>query len=141
MPQFIDISMTVEGKPKGSGGPEITYITHEETVQSMGVNVYGLQPSAFDIRGGKYCAMERVYMTTHDTTHLDAPWHYAPTSEGKPAKKIDEIPLRWCFGDGVLLDFHHKKAEEEITSKDLLASLDTIGYELKPWDIVFIKSK
>ena len=140
MPRFIDISMTLEGKAKGSGGPEVTYVTHEETVESMGVKIYGLPAAAFDIRGGKYCALERVCLTTHDITHLDAPWHYAPTAEGKPAKKIDEIPLNWCFGDGVLLDFHHKRAGEEINSQDLKAALAKIGYELKPWDIVLIRT-
>jgi len=69
-------------------------------------------PKFIDLRGGKYCALERACLTTHDTSHLDAPWHYAPTSEGKPAKKIDEIPLEWCYGDGVVLDFHHKKAKD-----------------------------
>ena len=30
-------------------------------------------------------------MGVHSTTHIDAPWHYGPTCEGRPAKKIDEI--------------------------------------------------
>jgi len=118
----------------------ITYVCHEETVQSLGVNLYGLKPGDFDIRGGKYCALERVSLTTHDGSHLDAPWHYAPTSEGKPAKTIDEIPLEWCYGDGVVLDFHHKKTGEGITAREVGEALVKIGYELKPRDIVLIRT-
>ncbi len=38
---------------------------------------------------------------------MDAPWHYAPTSEGKPARTIDEVPLDWCYGSGIVLDIRH----------------------------------
>ena len=140
MPTIIDLSLSVKNKEHPGEGPEITYISHEESVHSRGISMYGLTPDHFDIRGGRYCALERVCMTTHDTSHLDAPWHYAPTSEGKPSKKIDEIPLEWCYGDGVLLDFHHKKAGEEISAKEVEEALDKIGYELKPWDIVLIRT-
>lgn len=34
-----------------------------------------------------------VSMGLHSTTHLDAPWHYGPVVEGKPAKTIDQVPL------------------------------------------------
>jgi hypothetical protein len=43
-------------------------------------------------------------MGVHSTTHIDAPWHYGPTSGGAPAKTIDEIPLERCIRPGVILD-------------------------------------
>ncbi len=49
-------------------------------------------------------AWEEVGMDTHAGTHLDAPYHFGPTAEGKPAKRIDEIPLEWCFSDGAGYD-------------------------------------
>nr|HDO81090.1 cyclase family protein [Candidatus Bathyarchaeota archaeon] len=69
---------------------------------------------------------------------LDAPWHYAPTSEGKPAKTIDEIPLEWCYGDGVILDMRHKPQGSGITVEDLKEALEKINYKIKPGDIVMI---
>jgi kynurenine formamidase len=57
-------------------------------------------------------------------------------SEGKPAKTIDEIPLEWCYGDGVVLDFTHKKAGEAIVVVDVEEALKKIKYNLKPFDIV-----
>ena len=55
---------------------------------------------------GQGWAIERVQLTTHNGTHLDAPWHYHPTmNEGQHAWTIDEVPLEWCFQPGVKLDF------------------------------------
>jgi len=142
MTQFIDLSVTVKetaGIQDGHGEMQITYVSHEESAREC-ARVYGLEPSDFDTRGGKYVAVERVCLGTHDTTHLDAPWHYGPTSEGKPSKTIDQVPLEWCYGDGVVLDFHHKNAGEGITAKEVEDSLDKIGYQLKPRDIVLIRT-
>ncbi|MDP2906516.1 MAG: DNA polymerase/3'-5' exonuclease PolX, partial [Nanoarchaeota archaeon] len=63
--------------------------------------------------------VEKIVLSTHSGTHLDAPWHYAPVSEGKKAKTIDQIPLEWCYGNGVVLDFRRKKDGALITVKDL----------------------
>ena len=55
-------------------------------------------------------AVETITLTTHSGTHLDAPYHYHPTMDrGRPSHTIDEIPLEWCYGNGVLLDFRHKE--------------------------------
>lgn len=142
MTRFIDLSVTLQnrtGVQYGHGEPEITYMSHEESAAKR-ASVYGLEPGDFAIRGGKYAAIERVCLGTHDTTHLDAPWHFAPTSEGKPAKTIDQIPLDWCYGDGVVLDFHHKKTGEAITAREVEKALVMIGYQLKPRDIVLIRT-
>ena len=71
---------------------------------------------------------------------MDAPWHYGPTSEGKPARTIDQVPLEWCCGDGVLLDFTHRKKGEVISKDDVVVALEKIDYKLKPGDIVLIRT-
>ena len=45
---------------------------------------------------------------THNSTHVDAPWHYNSTIAGEPAQTIDELPLDWFFSDGVVLDMTAK---------------------------------
>ena len=35
---------------------------------------------------------------THNSTHVDAPWHYNSTIGGERAQTIDELPLDWFFG-------------------------------------------
>ena len=51
-----------------------------------------------DLPDGKGWAVETVKLSTHNGTHLDAPWHYHPTmNEGERSWTIDEVPLDWCF--------------------------------------------
>lgn len=79
-------------------------------------------------------------MGVHSTTHLDAPWHYAPTVAGQPAKTIDQIPLDWCYGEGVMIDMSHKADLDPITVADLQAELLRTGVVLKPGMIVLIRT-
>jgi len=53
---------------------------------------------------------------------------------GSKALTIDEIPLEWCFGNGVLLDFRHKEDGDYITVKDLKSALEEIKYKIQPRD-------
>ncbi|MHB9155825.1 MAG: cyclase family protein, partial [Endomicrobiales bacterium] len=54
------------------------------------------------------------------------------------ARRIDEIPLEWCYGDGVVLDLRHKKAGELIGENDIVEALRRIDCTLKPLDIVLL---
>lgn len=134
--RFIDLSASLENDG-GKFSEEIKYIDHEEAVEIFAKR-RGV--AASDLPDGKYCAVENVSLSTHTKTHMDAPWHYGPTSEGKQAKTIDEIPLEWCYGDGVVLDFSHKKRGEPITVEDVRQALNKIGYTIKPFDIVLIRT-
>ena len=133
---IIDLSAPLENAA-GKPSEEIKYVGHEESVETL-ARPRGL--AASDLPNGKYCAIEHVSLTTHSKTHMDAPWHYGPESEGKPAKTIDEIPLEWCYGNGVVLDLSHKKRGELITAEDVQETLSKIGYEIKPYDIVLIRT-
>jgi len=79
-------------------------------------------------------------MGVHASTHIDAPWHYSATCDGKPAKTIDEVPLEWCFGEGVVIDMKHKKDFDAITSRDIISFLEKENITLKPGMIVLIKT-
>jgi kynurenine formamidase len=92
------------------------------------------------LRGGLGWANDTIALSTHGTTHVDAPWHYAPTSEGKPARTIDQLPLEWFYADGVVLDCRHRGHGEAIEIADLETALAAIGYTLKPRDIVLIRT-
>ncbi|MEO1261490.1 MAG: cyclase family protein [Bacteroidota bacterium] len=79
-------------------------------------------------------------MGVHSTTHIDAPWHYAPTCEGKPAKTIDQVPLDWCFGEGIVIDMKHKPDFEAISVVDIQQFLNENKLAIKPNMIVLIKT-
>jgi kynurenine formamidase len=77
---------------------------------------------------------------THNSTHVDAPWHYNSTIAGTRAETIDELPLEWFFADGVVLDMTAKADGEKIEVADLEAELDRIGHALKELDIVLVRT-
>lgn len=79
-------------------------------------------------------------MGVHATTHIDAPWHYAPFCDGKPAKTIDQIPLEWCFGEGVVIDMKHKPDFEAITPDDIARFTEEKQLDIKEGTIVLIKT-
>jgi kynurenine formamidase len=81
-----------------------------------------------------------VTLATHSGTHIDAPYHYHPTSGGQPARTIEEVPLRWVMGDGVVLNVVDVDRVEGIREADVRAELDRIDYELKPYDIVLLRT-
>ncbi len=137
MRKIIDLSVSLTPSDKSVRPPKIEYVSHEKSAERSAM-AYGIR--AEDLREGKYAAIEHINLTTHDTTHLDSPYHYYPTSEGRKAKTIDEVPLEWCFCDGVVLDFHHKDKGEKITAEEVEQTLSEMGYELKPLDIVLIRT-
>lgn len=79
-------------------------------------------------------------MGVHSTTHIDAPWHYSPTVGGKPAKTIDQIPLEWCYGDGIVIDMTHKADFDPITVEDIEADLAKSGATIQAGNIVLIRT-
>ncbi len=79
-----------------------------------------------------------VSMGVHAATHIDAPWHYAPEVGGQPAKTIDQIPLEWCYSDGVVINMTHKADFEEITLADIRENLQQTGAVIQPGTIVLI---
>jgi kynurenine formamidase len=75
---------------------------------------------------------------THNSTHVDAPWHYNSRIRGERAQTIDELPLDWFFGPGVVLDMTAKGEGEPIGVDDIEAELGRVGHELGDRDIVLV---
>ena len=90
--------------------------------------------------GGLAWANETIHLSTHGTTHVDAPWHFGPVAGGEPAKTIDQVPLDWCYGPGVLLDVRDIDPRGTASVDDLQRSLDEIDHRLKPGEIVLIQT-
>jgi kynurenine formamidase len=60
---------------------------------------------------------------------------------GARAITIDEVPLDWCFGPGVKLDFRHLPDGHVVTAAELEAELARIGHVLRPLDIVLCNTR
>lgn len=140
--RFVDLSISIEPDLPSDPPimiPKIDFVNHTQGASQMEEFFPGLKKE--QLPAGLGWAIEFLTLTTHSGTHLDAPYHYHPEMDkGKPALTIDEVPLEWCFNDGVLLDFRHKADGERITVEDLEQELERIGHELKPLDIVLIQT-
>ena len=137
MVRIIDLSVPTEDSPSE---PLPVKVTHEAHQQAVGVMKMFFGCSEQDLPQGMGWANDSVTMGAHAGTHVDAPWHYSPTTEGKRAKTIDQMPLEWFYHDGVVLDMRHKPRGSGVAVDDLKAALKKINYKIKPWDIVMIQT-
>ncbi|MET0703863.1 MAG: cyclase family protein [Mycobacterium sp.] len=142
MRTLIDISVPLQAgiasDPPGLR-PEIDYLSHQDTVGDLLSFFPGATKA--DLPDGEGWAIERVSMTTHSGTHLDAPYHYASTMDnGQRAITIDEVPLEWCLQPAVKLDFRHFADGYVVTPDDIDTELDRIGHTLAPLEIVVVNT-
>ncbi|GAB3588345.1 cyclase family protein [Amycolatopsis endophytica] len=142
MTRFVDISMSLEnGVPSDPPGYEfrIDYTSHQETLAVLQKRYAGLQPE--ELPNSEAFALETVRLSTHNGTHVDAPWHYSSLMEdGSKPLTIDEMPLDWFMRPGVKLDFRHFDDGYVATAADVEAELDRIGHDLRPLDIVVVNT-
>jgi hypothetical protein len=78
-------------------------------------------------------ATYRVELSDHVGTHMDSLRHLGDHSPG-----AEGIPLEYCYGDGVVLDFRHKERGSGISSEEVQLAFEKIAYMLKPLDIILI---
>src|SRR5689334_7618453 len=139
--RLIDLSVPLQHDAPSEPLPaKIHYVTHDAEGLAQMKQFFGVREEDLVWSGGKGWAVEEIHAITHTGTHVDAPYHYGATSEGKPARRIDEVPLEWCYAPGVVLDVRHVAAGQEITADHLRLALERIGYTLKPLDIVLLQT-
>ncbi len=140
--RYVDLSVPLEAGIVSDPPimlPEIEYLSHDQTAEQVMSFFPGLKKQ--DLPGGEGWAVERLTIATHNGTHLDAPYHHHSTmNNGERALTIDEVPLDWCFNQGVKLDFRHFDDGYIVSAKDVEAELKRIGHELSPLDIVVINT-
>ena len=141
--RIVDLSVALDDNPANEPAgyaPSIDYVDHAQSAGDVCAFFPGLVPA--DLPDSEGWAIERVRLTTHNGTHLDAPYHYATTMDGGArAITIDEVPLDWCFGDGVKLDFRHLPDGHVVTAAEVEAELARIGHALRPRDIVLVNTR
>lgn len=141
--QIIDLSIAIENdviSDPAPFNPKVEYFDHEMTAGQMAAFFPGLTKA--DLPDGEGWAVERVELITHNGTHLDAPYHFASTmNKGERAITIDEVPLEWCIGPGVKLDFRRLEDGYVVTADDVEAELRRIRHEVKPGEIVVVNTR
>jgi len=147
--KIVDLSLPIDEKAFEVHKVEIERTSHKAGIEKfnrviMGKTIAGKIKYLLgkrilkkeDLPDEEFLSLETVHSPVHIGTHLDYSFHYGSRSEGRQAKTADEIPLEYCYQNGVRLDFTHKKASSTINSKDVSGALEKINYQLKPLDIV-----
>ena len=135
--KLFDLSIPTEESPSE---PLPIAVAHQLHAASAAQMASFFAATVADLPKGLGWANDMVNMNAHAGTHVDAPWHYYPTCADQPARTIDQMPLEWFYGDGVVLDFRHKARGGLISAAEVAAALEKIGYTLKPGDIVLIQT-
>jgi kynurenine formamidase len=126
--KLIDLSMPVHNNmvtfPRIVRPALLMYESWTEFAERIGAAEHGVD---------WLTASYMVSLSDHVGTHIDSLRHLrddAPGPEG--------IPLEYCYGDGVVLDFSYKEFGDGISAADIEAALKKIKYQLKALDIVLI---
>jgi kynurenine formamidase len=139
--RFVDLSAPITSDPPETPDAlrtEIEFAAHEQGAQAIEA-MFGVGRELLREREG-WAVETFLRFGTHNSTHVDAPWHYNSTVEGAIAKTIDELPLEWFHAPGVVLDFAAKADGDAITTEEIEAELSRIGHELAPLDIVLVRT-
>ena len=96
--------------------------------------LFGVPPE--QLRDGEGWATETfLRFGTHNSTHVDAPWHYNSRIAGERARAIDELPLEWFYAPGVVVAATDRGDGEALSADDVQARLPR---DLRPLDIVLV---
>ncbi len=139
---IIDLSRALENDVPADPptlGPSIEYRDHRSGAAEMAAMFPGLRPD--QLPNGEGWAVEVLKITTHNGTHVDAPWHYASTMNGgEPAWTIDQVPLDWFFRPGLKLDFRDAPDGHVVTAAELQRAVAATKHQIQPLDIVLMNT-
>ena len=113
--RIVDLSAPISASPPETPEPlrtDIEFLDHAGGAAQI-ESLLGVPKRL--LRDGEGWATETfTRLGTHNSTHVDAPWHYNSVIGGEPAQAIDELPLDWFFADGVVLDMTTKADGEAV---------------------------
>lgn len=140
--KLIDLSVSItDGLPVDPDQQiaKINYVKHGSSLSISSTLACLPGAAREDLKEGFGWAVDLLTLGSHTGTHMDAPYHYHPTmNHGESAWTIDQIPLEWCIGNGVVLDFTDKPDGYVCKTRDLEECLDKMKYQLRQGDIVLI---
>ena len=102
---LIDLSAPIRSDTTEVPEPLRTEIQFEDHAAGAAAieTLFGVSPELLRDREG-WATETFLRFGTHNSTHVDAPWHYNSTIGGRRARTIDELPLEWFFAPGLVID-------------------------------------
>lgn len=135
--RLVDLSRPLGPTESEPSPPRLRRITHREGAE-LWEQMFGIPQSVLPM--GLGFAGEIVESSTHASTHVDAPFHYAPLCEGRRARTVDEMPLSWFVGPAVVVDVSDLPDGYMIPAEEVEARLREMGCSLSPGDIVLFRT-
>lgn len=140
MRRIVDLSAPISSSPPETPTfqrNEIAYFDHAAGASEIEA-LYGVPPRL--LRNGEGWTRETVTLGTHNSTHVDAPFHYNSTIQGHRADPIDALPLDWFLGPGLVVEFSNRADGEAIDADAMAKAVTATGHELVPGDIVLVRT-
>ncbi|MGW6603273.1 cyclase family protein [Streptomyces sp. NPDC055036] len=142
--RIIDLSSPVDASAYEPDPVVHEVLTPREGAQHMCEEMrrhFGTEFDPAELPDGEFLSLDRMSLTTHTGTHVDAPSHYGSTAaygDGVP-RHIDQMPLEWFFGPGVVLDL--TGADGSVADAGCLEQeFDRIGHRPAPREIVLLRT-
>ena len=86
--RFVDLSIAIENNehsdPPGFS-PKVAYTDHAAGARQLIASFPGLKPE--QLPDGQGWAVETIQLSTHNGTHMDAPWHFHATQDAALGEK------------------------------------------------------
>ncbi|MFE7429454.1 cyclase family protein [Streptomyces sp. NPDC057545] len=140
--RIIDLSTTVDAAVW-----EPNPVTHEIMSPAEGGRhmaeamreAFGVEFDPAELPDGELLSLDTLTLTSHTGTHVDAPSHYGTrTSYGTP-RHIDQLPLDWFIGRGVLLDISDEPVGA-VGAGRLERAFEEAGHRPRPGEIVLLRT-
>ncbi|WP_395297528.1 cyclase family protein [Kitasatospora hibisci] len=142
--RIIDLSTPIDAAGWEPEPVEHRIMSAAEGAKHMSAEMlehFGLEFDPSVLPDGELLTIDTLTLTTHTGTHIDAPSHYGSAArygDGRP-RHIDELPLEWFHGPGVVLDLGGAEPGA-VDAAHLRRELDRIGHTLAPGDIVLLRT-
>jgi kynurenine formamidase len=136
--RLVDLSAPIA--PDAAELPDVLRVDVDYEDHAAGAaaiqTLFGVGPEL--LRDGEGWATDTfTRLGTHNSTHVDAPWHYNSTIAGRRAQTIDELPLDWFLAPGVVVDASDRGDGESLSAEDVRMRLPR---ELAERDIVLVRT-
>jgi kynurenine formamidase len=139
--RIVDLSHPIEASGPNAGPfmeLSLERRSHADGAE-LAERLWGVPPRL--LRNGEWGAAEVfTNLSTHGVTHVDAPWHYNSEIQGRRSATVDELPLEWFYGPGVVVDFRAKADGDAVSASEMERALDAVGHELAAGDILLVRT-